>query len=186
VFVVTGLELDGLVRVGEVTSGSKAIVATYQTDAFGNPLATGGTFSQPFQFTGQQADPTGLYNLRARLYDPNTGRFMQQDTLFGNSNDPLSLNRYIYAQSDPMTLADPSGMVATVMVGSYYPPVGSLYGSPRAPTPQQANGQSCSNGNPLTWCGLWALLPGGGGVGGILWDPCWMSPWTCDKDEGGG
>jgi hypothetical protein len=49
---------DGLGSVREVTSGNGSIVATYQTDAFGNPLATGGTFSQPFQLTGRQADPT--------------------------------------------------------------------------------------------------------------------------------
>jgi hypothetical protein len=40
--------IDGLGSVREVTIGSGAIVATYQTDAFGNPLATGGTFTQPF------------------------------------------------------------------------------------------------------------------------------------------
>jgi hypothetical protein len=39
---------DGIGSVREVTIGSGAIVATYQTDAFGNPLATGGTFTQPF------------------------------------------------------------------------------------------------------------------------------------------
>jgi RHS repeat-associated protein len=100
---------DGLGSVREVTSGSGAIVATYQTDAFGNPLATGGSFSQPFQFAGQQADPTGLYNLRARLYDPNIGRFMQQDPLLGSLSSPLTLNRYTYADDNPATLVDPAG-----------------------------------------------------------------------------
>jgi hypothetical protein len=51
---------DGLESTREVTSGSGTMVATYQTDAFGNPLATGGSFRQPFQFTGQQADPLSL------------------------------------------------------------------------------------------------------------------------------
>jgi RHS repeat-associated protein len=108
---------DGLGSVREVTSGSGTIVATYQTDAFGNPLQTGGSFSQPFQFTGQQADPTGLYNLRAGLYDPNTGRFMQQDPLFGNSNDPRSLNRYTYVENDPATATDPAGWCDTGVAG---------------------------------------------------------------------
>jgi hypothetical protein len=58
---------DGLGSVREVTSGSKAIVATDQTDAFGNPLATGGTFRQPFQFTGQRADSTRLRDSAAPI-----------------------------------------------------------------------------------------------------------------------
>jgi RHS repeat-associated protein len=93
-----------------------ACVST-QSHAPGNPLATGGSFSQPFQFAGQQADPTGLYNLRARLYDPGTGRFMQQDPLFGNSNDPRSLNRYTYVENDPATATDPAGWCDTGVAG---------------------------------------------------------------------
>jgi RHS repeat-associated protein len=108
---------DGLGSVREVTSGSGVIVATDQTDAFGNPLTTGGAFRQPFQFTGQQADPTGLYNLRARLYDPNTGRFMQQDPLFGNLANPLTLNRYTYVENNPTTRTDPAGLCDTGVVG---------------------------------------------------------------------
>ncbi len=40
---------------------------------------------------------TGLYYLNARFYDPETARFIQQDSYSGNIYDPLSLNLYTYA-----------------------------------------------------------------------------------------
>jgi RHS repeat-associated protein len=36
-----------------------------------------------FLFAGEQTDPSGLYYLRARYYDPLTGRFTQMDPFPG-------------------------------------------------------------------------------------------------------
>ena len=38
----------------------------------------------------------GKYYLKARMYDPVTARFMQEDTYRGKDEDPLSLNLYAY------------------------------------------------------------------------------------------
>ena len=67
---------DGLGSVRAITDGSGNVIATLQTDEFGIPTQTQGTSTQPFQYTGQQRDAeSGLYDLRARMYDPSIGRF---------------------------------------------------------------------------------------------------------------
>ncbi|MDX1992375.1 MAG: RHS repeat-associated core domain-containing protein [bacterium] len=48
---------------------------TFDYTAFGDLLSTG-TPTTDYLYTGQQFDAaTGLYSLRARYYDPGTGRF---------------------------------------------------------------------------------------------------------------
>ena len=66
--------------------------------------------SQPYGYTGQPADPLGLVDLRARVYAPALGRFLQRDRAAGNLADPLSLNRSTYARNNPTSLTDPSGL----------------------------------------------------------------------------
>ena len=53
---------------------------------------------------------TGMLNLRARQYEPTMMRFSQKDILQGSIYEPISLNRYLYCQNDPMSFSDPSGM----------------------------------------------------------------------------
>ena len=55
---------------------------------------------------------TGLYYYFQRWYDPSIGRFISQDDIVGFRSDPQSFNRYLYARDTPMTLTDPSGMIA--------------------------------------------------------------------------
>jgi RHS repeat-associated protein len=55
-------------------------------------------------------DGSGLTYLRARWYDPATGRFASRDPLIGNTIDPTSLNSFVYARSNPVMNADPSGL----------------------------------------------------------------------------
>jgi RHS repeat-associated protein len=73
------------------------------------PTATQGTSQQPFGYTGQQQDGNGLVYLRARYYDPQSGRFLSRDAAQGKVDDPLSLDRYAYAHDRPTLLVDPSG-----------------------------------------------------------------------------
>jgi len=95
----------GLGTVRAITDGTGNLVQTYQTDAFGVPTASRGTVSQPFQYTGEQRDPTGLIYLRARFYDPAIGRFMSRDPFAGVMGVPLSLNRYSYVLNNPVNPA---------------------------------------------------------------------------------
>jgi len=60
-------------------------------------------------YSGEQTDKTGLQYLRARYYDPSTGRFNSLDPFAGDSSDPLSLHKYSYTHGDPINGIDPSG-----------------------------------------------------------------------------
>ena len=85
------------------------------------PTQTQGSSGQPFQYTGQQSDAdSGLCFLRARMYDPTIGRFLQRDVLAGSRSNSLSLNRYTYADDQPINQADPSGLATSKVLG---PPV---------------------------------------------------------------
>ena len=61
------------------------------------------------QFTGELRDSTGLTYLRARYYASPTARFITSDTRVGDPQAPLTLNRFLYANGNPITNIDPSG-----------------------------------------------------------------------------
>lgn len=70
-----------------------------------------------FAFTGHYFDgETGLYYAKARYYDPTVGRFITQDSYLGESTDPPSLHRYVYAMNRPTFFIDPSGHVVRQLV----------------------------------------------------------------------
>lgn len=88
------------------------IAATYYYDAFGNITDTTGSANNNITFADYQYDAeTGLYYLNARMYDPKTARFLQEDTYLGDRNDPLSLNLYTYCHNEPLMYTDPTGHV---------------------------------------------------------------------------
>ena len=45
--------------------------------------------------------------MRARYYNPDIKRFINQDVVEGNITNSPSLNRYAYCQGDPVSLLDP-------------------------------------------------------------------------------
>ncbi len=59
--------------------------------------------------TGEQTDPSGMVYLRSRYYTPNDGRFNTRDTWMGDYNIPLSLNRWMYVEGNPVNYVDPEG-----------------------------------------------------------------------------
>lgn len=61
-------------------------------------------------YAGQVLDSSGLHFLRARWYDPSSGRFMRRDPLHGDAGSPASLNAFAYAGGNPMSHADPAGL----------------------------------------------------------------------------
>jgi uncharacterized protein RhaS with RHS repeats len=62
--------------IGEVSLCS-AVTDTYDYDAFGNKINSTGTTPNNFLYRGEMYDSDlGLYYLRARYYNPLTGRFM--------------------------------------------------------------------------------------------------------------
>jgi RHS repeat-associated protein len=62
------------------------------------------------RFTGQRWEASlGLYDYRARFYDPALGRFLQPDPLVPEPGNPQGLNRYAYVYSNPLRYTDPTG-----------------------------------------------------------------------------
>jgi RHS repeat-associated protein len=63
----------------------------------------------PFKFSAEYSDPTGLYYLRARQYDSSIGRFDQVDSAPSPLGQP-DTSAYAYAGDQPTVMVDPSGM----------------------------------------------------------------------------
>jgi RHS repeat-associated protein len=59
---------------------------------------------QPHRYSGAYLDPTGLYKMGHRYYDPSLGRFTQPDPS-GQETNP-----YLYGGGDPVNNTDPSGL----------------------------------------------------------------------------
>jgi RHS repeat-associated protein len=61
-------------------------------------------------FTGQEHDEnTGLIYFGARYYDPDSARFISQDSYLGEAGTPPSLHRYLYAYGNPTVWVDLMG-----------------------------------------------------------------------------
>lgn len=97
--------------VVRIISGTNVTVKTYDYDAFGNDRSAVAGDTNPFRYCGEYFDTvTETCFLRARWYDPTTGRFTQQDAWeFYNTEDPLSLNLYVYCFGNPVRYVDPTG-----------------------------------------------------------------------------
>ena len=79
-------------------------------DAWGNERDRVGASANRFTFTGHEKDKeTGLIYAKARFYDPDIGRFLNQDLLLGDVGSPPSLHRYAYVESRPTIFVDPTG-----------------------------------------------------------------------------
>ncbi|MFM6666867.1 MAG: RHS repeat-associated core domain-containing protein, partial [Microcystis panniformis] len=74
-----------------------------------------GNAENNYLFAGEQFDEAvDGYYLRARYYDPNTGRFASVDPFEGFNNQPITLHDYLYAGVNPVNAIDPSGEVAII------------------------------------------------------------------------
>ncbi|MDY6929917.1 MAG: RHS repeat-associated core domain-containing protein, partial [Pseudomonadota bacterium] len=133
---------DGHGSTRALADGAGSLTDGYDYDAFGVLLNSVGGTGNDYLYTGEQFDrELDQYYLRARYYDQGAGRFTQQDTWMGNSQDPITLQKYLYGNADPVNYIDPtgkfglgsfsasstiSGILTTASVGSS---VYSLYGS---------------------------------------------------------
>jgi len=107
--------LDGHGSVSQLTDESGNVTDTYAYDAFGNlisQLSANNSQLTPnnYLYCGEQFDfDLGLYYLRARYMNENTGRFWNMDSYEGSTDDPDSLHKYLYANCDPVDRLDRSG-----------------------------------------------------------------------------
>ncbi|MDD4049033.1 MAG: DUF4329 domain-containing protein, partial [Clostridia bacterium] len=103
---------DGLGSTVAITDTNGNILNEYTYDVFGEPHIVKETVENSILFTGEPYDQSGLVYLRARYYDPTTGRFISKDTYKGEITDPSSQNSYAYCGNNPVNAVDPSGRKA--------------------------------------------------------------------------
>jgi RHS repeat-associated protein len=120
---------DGLGSVRSISDSNGNLLETYEYDTYGTLIglakhnSTSGLLEScpiaysespitqsDYLFTGEQWDADlGMFFLRARYLNTNTGRFHSQDTYEGRNGEPLTLHKYLYAHNNPVMFTDPSG-----------------------------------------------------------------------------
>lgn len=102
-------EEDGLPSVTSLSDSNGGLGETYGYDSFGTPVASTGSVTNSFEYTGREFDSeTELYNYRARYFDFSTGRFLSEDPVrFG-----AGFNFYRYAADSPVNFIDSLGLAA--------------------------------------------------------------------------
>ena len=106
---------DGHSGVRQLVDENGMVTDSYSYDAYGNLLGSTRTSENDYLYRGEQFDESlDLQYLRARYYDPTTGRFISTDPFEGNIEQPVSRHRYLYGNANPVTFSDPSGLIASV------------------------------------------------------------------------
>ena len=103
-------------------------------EAFGKATITTATITNNLRFPGQYYDEeTGNHYNWNRYYDPNTGRYTQEDLIRFNAGDE---NLYRYVQNRPVNGYDEEGLL-TERGGLYYDDKGNIVGEKglEAPNP---------------------------------------------------
>ncbi len=96
---------NALGSVVNTLSATGATQRTWSYEPYGVvKTSSGSSPANPFLFAGEYQDPTGLYNLRARQYDPASGRFLSADPVENQGS------AYAFAGARPTVMTDPSGM----------------------------------------------------------------------------
>lgn len=112
---------DLLGSVTDIANAAGLVVQKYEysiygkifavRDSLGNDISTSPVLATSFTFAGREFDTEGgMYYNRARYYDANTGRFMQQDPHPGSLSQPTTFSgKYNYGLNNPGMFTDPSG-----------------------------------------------------------------------------
>ena len=113
VYAVVG---DHLGSVTVLAQGG-SVAGTTRYLPYGAIRLENGLFPTDRRFTGQRWEASlGLYDYRARFYDPALGRFLQPDPLVPEAGNPQALNRYACVYHNPLRYTDPSGHVPVILV----------------------------------------------------------------------
>ena len=104
--------------VVNLTDSTGAVVKSYTYDAFGVEKNIDDSDTNAFRYCGEYFDKeTATVYLRARYYNPATGRFISRDSNSGKLGEPLSLNLYTYCQNNPVCFMDFNGHEKIVISG---------------------------------------------------------------------
>jgi RHS repeat-associated protein len=95
------------------------ITDVFRYDAYGKIMGTSitGSVPSPWRFQGrilESVSGSDAYDFGARAYVPDLGTFTSLDSVAGSAQNPLTLNRYLYADANPATMVDPDGHCAYV------------------------------------------------------------------------
>ena len=105
-------QTDVLRSVTNLTTPSGTVGATYRYNPYGTNRAATSILTayaaNPMRYTGQQLDPTGNYNLRARHYNPTRGAFTQTDPMPFGAGSAFE-SAYVYGGNRPIVMTDPGG-----------------------------------------------------------------------------
>ena len=96
-----------------VTDAKGDIVETYNYTPYGELIDGEYREDIPFLYNGQYGvttDGNGLYYMRARYYNVEIKRFINQDVLLGVLERISSLNRFAYVEGNPVSYLDPFGL----------------------------------------------------------------------------
>lgn len=107
---------DRLGSTVALTDSTGAVTGQVSYGSYGEILSETGSVSTAFLFNGRwgvQTDENGIYFHRARYYHPLLRRFLNQDTVLGAITTSASMNRFAYANGNPITGIDPFGLMQT-------------------------------------------------------------------------
>ena len=112
---------DGHGSVRMILDETANVTDRYSYDAYGSLLVKEGNTENEFFYNSEQySENTGLYYLRTRYMNPNTGIFISMDSYQGNLYEPITLHKYLYANANPINYADPSGYLAEAIIKVNY------------------------------------------------------------------
>ena len=107
---------DALGSVVELSNSSGNSAESYRYSPYGEADSADGSsraaspLGNSLRYASQYLDSeTGLYDMRAREYDPGAGRFLEVDPQQAQVGD-ASVGGYVYADDEPTVEMDPSGM----------------------------------------------------------------------------
>ena len=98
-----------------ITDASGNITDTFAYDTYGKLISRTGTSKVIFGYNGRDGvvtDDNGLIYMRARYYSPEMKRFVNADIVAGKLSNAITLNRFAYANGNPVSFVDPFGLSA--------------------------------------------------------------------------
>ncbi len=98
-----------------ITDASGNITDTFAYDTYGKCISHTGNSFVIFGYNGRDGvvtDKNGLIYMRARYYSPAMKRFINADIVAGQISNAITLNRFTYANGNPVSFVDPFGLTA--------------------------------------------------------------------------